>query len=263
MLKTKNRTTLSFTAGILAIMLIFSLCSFTFEVGTSYDTGDSDDVLTSTYYVEQYLKDKYGDSSAKITAGTPVVLNTQNYSQTTLNNYYKTETGTAVSGTCSEVAATSLIEFYKGVDNFTTNADHRDTFVDILDMALDKGYYSVEDGTAQNKLDSLVTKSFGLYGSSNKGNNDYFNIYKTLCEKVRDDDVPVLFSIIGHTMVGCGYVTYTTTYTTSSGATKTATDNFIIVNDGWSNTRQYSYFPEELVSTNIFNRWDFCITKVS
>ena len=55
MLKTKNKITLSLTAGILAIMLIFSLCSFTFEVGTSYDTGDSDDVLTSTYYQTVFI----------------------------------------------------------------------------------------------------------------------------------------------------------------------------------------------------------------
>lgn len=127
---------------------------------------------------------------------------------------------------------------------------------------MDNGYYSVDDGTEQTKLDSLVTGSFSLYGSSNKGNNDYFNLYSTICSKV-DSGVPVLFSIVGHTMVACGYVTYTTTYTTSSGKVQTATDNFVIVNDGWSNTRQYSYFPEASISTNIFTRWDFCITKVT
>lgn len=227
-----------------------------------YDSsGTSSDVLTSTASVKQYLRDKYGDD-ATIVAGEETKINTSNYCQTYLNSYYKTTTGTAVEGTCSEVAATSLIEFYSDLDGFTTNSSFEDTFVDIVNIALAEGYYEVGEGTSQTELDNLLEDSFEYYGSSNGADNDYFNLYKTICSKV-NSGVPVLFSIIGHTMVACGYVTYTTTYTSSKNKETTATDNFIIVNDGWSNSRQYSYFPEDSISTNIFTRWEFCITKVT
>lgn len=224
--------------------------------------GTASDVLTSTDAVEEYLTEEYADyDDVTISAGAETKIDTKNYSQSKLNSYYKSVTGDTVSGTCSEVATLSLIEFYSELEEFFTNSSYQDTFVDILTIALNEGYYTVDDGTQQTKLDSLVTDSFSFYGSSNEGNNDYFNLYSTICEKV-DEGVPVLFDITGHTMVACGYVTYTTTYTKSNGKTKTVTDDFVIVNDGWSNDRQYSYFPEALISTNIFTRWEFCITKV-
>lgn len=263
MVKTKRKQFYSLTAMIMALAIVIA-GPLSASAKADASSGDSSSVLTSETYVKKYLREKYDDDDAVITAGTKKVLNTQNYSQTQLNTYYKNATGTAVSGTCSEVATTSLIEFYKELESFTTNSSYKDTFVDILTMALEKGYYAVGEGTTQTKLDSLVTQSFALYGSSHKGNNDYTYLYSTICDKVADEGVPVLFSIVNHTMVGCGYITYTTTYTTSSGKTKTATDNFVIVNDGWANTstRQYSYFPEDEISTNVFTRWEFCITKV-
>lgn len=42
----------------------------------------------------------------------------------------------------------------------------------------------------------------------------------------------------------------------------TKKEQFVIVNDTWSNTRQYSYFPEDEIGTSLFSRWDFGITKV-
>lgn len=67
-------------------------------------------------------------------------------------------------------------------------------------------------------------------------------------------------------MTGCGYVTYDVRYFVNNGfgvpTVMTKKEQFVIVNDTWSNTRQYSYFPEDEIGTSLFSRWDFGNIKV-
>ncbi len=224
----------------------------------------SEYVLQTNEAVTDYLDNKYYEVDS-VTKQSCVKLDVPNYSQSTLNASFLKSTGTTVSGTCSEVAVTSLIEYYATLEGFTTHDSYEDTFADIMQLAMDKGYWKEDVGTYQTKLDSLVTDAFALYGVSHKGNNDYYNLYKTICSSV-DSGVPVLFNIPDHTMVACGYVSLSVSYYKKSSSTSTTAteEDFVLCCEGWAKTNklEYSLFPTDEISTNVFTRWEYCITKV-
>jgi hypothetical protein len=71
-------------------------------------------------------------------------------------------------------------------------------------------------------------------------------------------------------MHAVGYVEYTVKYTQKVlfvKTTKTVTEKFVVVNNGWddattdTNNKQYSYYPEELITNTILNN-PFRLTKI-
>ena len=62
-------------------------------------------------------------------------------------------------------------------------------------------------------------------------------------------------------MCGCGYATYNVRYKKKGlfGVTKIVNkiEDFVIVNDTWSDNHQYSFYPECEIRTNPFGKWEF------
>lgn len=256
--------------SFVAIVLIGGMVYVGIYSGTQEDRGTSKSVLVTKKSVENYLQKSYSSySGVTITAGKEVKLNSQNYSQNDLNDFYS-QRGDGygeITGTCWAVATTSVLKY--------NNAKplYKNVFASTVQESIKKGWaLPVEDVNARmgftfDVQDNLLTHMFSYYDINKKGNNDYFDIYETLVSEVKNNRV-VVFSIVGHTMVGCGYVPYTVKYSKTNlfGTKKTYSvkENFVIVNDGWENTnkRQYSYFPEREIGTGVISRWDFGITKI-
>lgn len=251
----------SFLCALGAIIFLFCGLSISEPKGM----GTSKSVCKESSDVEEYLKILYsGKKDVVVKAGSEKKLDSKNHSQTSLKEYYEQVYGTKIEdGTCWGVATTSLLEYYGA------KASARGIYCKTIRQAAKELYWSFDGdlGFTQDEQDNLLNDMFSTYRISKKGNNDYYNIYDTLVEEVKSGRV-VIFAIKGHTMVGCGYVPYTITYKEKNiwGQTKTykKKQNFVIVNDGWSETleRQYAYFPEREIGTGVSTRWDFGITKV-
>ncbi len=232
--------------------------------------GTSESVLGYKDDVRAYLKKAYSKySNVKVTDGKEKRLNSQNYSQSELNLYYENygKGYPKITGTCWAVATTSVLKF-EGVSPI-----YKTVFRETVLEAIKKGWAlpsenkALRMGFTFDHQDNLLTNMLSKYGKSKKGNNDYYDIYDTLVEEV-DAGRVVIFSIIGHCMVGCGYVPYTVTYEKKNifGTNKSykKKEYFVICNDGWDNSfdHPYSYFPESEIGTGALSRWDFGITKV-
>lgn len=272
---------LSIGLFVMSFLFSFTINFILFETGyvaAKDDTlkdfgGDSSYVFFNDSQVEEYIRSQFsGKADLTISRyGSDVKLNTKNFSQSYLNSYYKQLTGIDVDGSCSIVAIMSVIEYYDRVKNQIDIGTPEDAFVVIMKIAIENKWtdsHKKDGGTSDTKRDNIMTASFKYYGSKNEGNNDYFDLYDKIKSEVGSNR-PSVFSIIGHSMVAAGYRRYKVQYTNTSGAlwwkktvTKTEYVDFVIVNDGWSNIRQYSYFPVDKISTNIIYRWDFNITKV-
>lgn len=240
---------------------LFATCIFVEQK----DEGTSNSVKKSKEAVESYLQNMYKKkSNVSISAGEEHKLNSPNYDQSAIKDYYNTKKSQnkipRKTGVCWAAAQASVLKF-NGVKGTGTEIGYR-----VLDRANYLSYWDGESGFDFTKADRLLTLMFSCYFIEKKGNNDRYDIYDTLCDEI-DSGRVCIFKIVEHEMTGCGYVTYTISYskkTILGTKTKKETQDFVIVNDTWENNdqRQYSYFPECEIGTNVFSRWDFGLTKV-
>ncbi|MDO4318382.1 MAG: hypothetical protein Q4C48_09280 [Lachnospiraceae bacterium] len=230
------------------------------------DEGTANSVQRNQESVKAYLENMYKKKSIiSISAGQEHKLNSPNYDQTVIKDYYnfmKSQNKIPKeTGVCWAAAQASVLKF-NGVTGTGKEIGYR-----VLDRANFLSYWDGEGSFDFAKADSLLTTMFSCYHKNKKGNNDRYDIYDTLCDEI-DNGRVCIFKIVNHEMTGCGYVTYTIRYSQKNvwGKTvkKTEKQDFVIVNDTWSDNslRQYSYFPECEIGTNVFSRWDFGITKV-
>lgn len=279
MKKTKRFFLFLFTVFLgFTVSLLVQSAFNTYDAAKS--SGTSADVIQTKNGVTTYLKDKYSSySKVTVSAGTEKKLNTYNFSQGTLNDYfnanYQLANDESVTGTCSLVEILSLLEYYDRVKGQTDlPSTTNEAFCDIVLVAISNEYYTVGEGTKGDDVDNLLNDMFYFYHSTNTAYLDHLNIYSHIKSEI-DASRPVGFGINGHGMVGAGYVTYTTTYETTSGVlwwkktvTTTKTDDFVIVNDGWTNSSdggdgQYSCFPTSSIGTNIIDLWQFDSTRIT
>lgn len=243
-------------------LYLFTMWAF---VGKA-DEGTTDSVQENPEDVESYLRKMYRKkSNVSISAGKERKLNSPNYDQTAIKNYYNSEkTKNQIPrglGICWVAAQSSVLKF-NGAEGTGEEIGYR-----VINRAKHLSYWDGENGFNFAKADRLLTHMFSYYDIKKKGNNDRYDIYDTLCAEINSGRV-CIFKIVEHEMTGCGYVTYTIRYSKKNifGGTskKTETQDFVIVNDTWENNdqRQYSYFPACEIGTNAFSRWDFGLTKV-
>lgn len=246
---------------LLMVGIVCALCILPNVKGKKRGTSKSVVNNAKTALKTEYSK-KSGVSGVSV-SGTETKQNSQNYDQSVLRKYYNNNNGTAkdlTDGICWCAATTSLLKFFKvskGKDELAKS---------LIEQALSKGWISATDtGMSAWDHDDLVTFGFTNNSIKKEGNLDFYGIYDTLKSEV-DNGRVVLFMVEDHTMTGCGYVQYTVNYTkTNSKGKKTSESDkvdYVIVNDTWSDSRQYSYFPEDEIGTNIFTRWGFGIVKV-
>lgn len=228
--------------------------------------GTHKDVITNVSSsndsrIETYLSNLYGDKTNYKFLGNveTKILTSKNYSQSSVYNTFINQSGISTelvyaSTVCSELADSILMRNYSEYKSEinTNHANINQIFNVAMIIAVNKGYYV--HGTAGDKTDELVTDTFKFYKSSYKGSMKTKNLVDKVKDAV-DNKEYMLFETPDHSMVSIGYSTYKYSYETTSGilwwkktVTKEKTFDFIIVNDGWSNYYEYSYYSEDKLS---------------
>lgn len=236
--------------------------------------GSTDDLLYESE-IEECLKKKFTSTSYKYisysekSGSRKVLTGVENPSQSSLNLHYQKERGLRVNNTCSIVAVAILMDYYnqKGKLGEKYDISLEDWFVKTMDIALANDLTTVIDGTYLSDIDNIVSSVFNSMKVKLYGNNDYYYLYDTIKESVKDG-VPVLFHIPNHSTVAIGHVTYNVqvkerywSWFQYKWRTVTKSVNFVIVNEGWG--RSESYFETSLIADKFPNFGPYAITKVT
>ena len=250
---------------ILFILMAFIITYTFFGVDVKsigeYICGTSDDVVEyNTGTLKEYLKSTYYSSyditSIRIEENDKFLIDEcKNYRQRDLNNYYNryknyTTEEDKVGGTCSVVAAVSTVMFYDNYDKLYKIDDNGKYvfFSKLLDEALKKKYTTKSDGTEKGMINNLLSLAYDLAESNRYGNTEWYHIKKKL-NKSLNKGVPEMFSLKGHTVVVCGYTTFTFTVTYEKKKmlkTFKETKGAYIVNDGWGNPNRSIVFKDKI-----------------
>ena len=228
------------------------------------DKGSAKSIQYDHNDVVKYLKKKYGSNSNEpwsdisVYKGKETKINTPNYSQDRLNNYYNNHYARnyseKVNGTCWAVSTMQLLR------NYNAKKKPEDIFVDVINTTKSRKI----EGPNFSNSDILVNYMFSKYNMKYEADNDRYDIYKELKNEINNKR-SLIFKMSDHRVTAAGYVTYTIYgYRNTPWGKRhySEQENFVIINDGWSDIRQYSYFPESEIGTTIFSRWNFGITKV-
>ena len=236
-----------------------------------------DIVLETLSGVEKDALDRLDYKYEKVSSEkSPYILMTYNYNQADMNGAYLKECGGNYTGTCSEVAITSLVEYYhrknrdggristiKGsngkVDTTGSFDIWKKQFFRILDYAIAINAYDLEDpdgGTASSKIDNVVTKYYEANRKDLKGNRDT-TFLKSKIESYNEAAKPVLGSLkapngSGHSVVIAGYYDIKVEYKKKESAKyKSKVYRYYVINDGWktcySGNDRVQYVREEYV----------------
>ncbi len=222
-------------------------------------TDYSQYVFTSKSKVEDYLKNLYPSAtSISFRQNTEVKLNSKNHSQDSCFEYYKTTANRgstqdlSADGTCWATAVSSIVEYY----NKNSLYRYTDFYRSAIDDARYNHYVCFDNcagGLWTFYNDDVLAHTFNKFGISGKTCTNYKNnIYNKLVKEINENDV-TLFGTPNHAMCGCGYTSWTVTYKVAAGPAVpqiVVTHNFVIVNDTWSNYRQYSYYPATKINEN-------------
>lgn len=225
------------------------------KVGESYSEcgleSIIDAVLETQDDAEEEAKSSYSSYKYVSVSSEYERLNTYNYSQSTLNNYFNSHySDNKVKGTCSEVASTSAVEYYdrKGytdIRNFNENG----CFCVLMNCAIDTGAWKHNGGkgsTTDSQLKKVISKYYDIYKEDYDGNYDT-TFLKTKIYSSIDDGKPVMgaFHVTtkdgtdeGHCMNICGYLEVTVKYKNNKYLPYNSKKIiYYIVNDGWTNCK--------------------------
>ena len=226
-----------------------------YKCGTSkdvveYKTDKLIDYLKSTYY------SSYDITSIRIKENDKFLIDEcKNYRQRDLNNYYNryknyTTEEDKVGGTCSVVAAVSTVMFYDNYDKLYKIDDNGegDFYCELLDKAIDKKITTRNDGTTNGMINNLLSLAYDLVESNRYGNTEWYHIKKKL-NKSLNKGVPEMYSLKDHSVVVCGYTTFTFTVTYEKKKmlkTFEETKQAYIVNEGWERENRSIVFKDKV-----------------
>ena len=172
------------------------------EIMVCRSNKDTSDIILET------LSDAEKDALSRVnysdevvsSAKSKYVLMTYNYAQGTLNAYYNRIKGSNVDGTCSEVAATSLVEYYnrkkycKILDDTTGDrVIWQEEFVKFVDIGYDLGIYD-GTGTTTAKIYKLFKPYYIEYNKA-QGNRDVLFIINAI-ESYNNQAKPVIANLV-------------------------------------------------------------------
>lgn len=189
---------------------------------------------------KEYSSYKYKTFYSKKTSS--YVLSCKNYNQDTMNKYYnekKPKNQKDISGTCALVAATSVAEYYnrKGYTSIK-NFSAKQQFVKMVAAGyLTKAFNGT--GTVTGKLPKAFEKYYSSYKIKLSGNNDMFNMDKTI-KSYNKNAKPVVGHLKApsgdaHAVVVIGAYDVTMKYRKkSSEKYKTKTFKYYAICDGWN-----------------------------
>lgn len=170
------------------------------------------------------------------------LLATNNYDQTYLSSGFEITYKTDAPGTCSEVAGTSVAEYYyrKGYGGTLGHSDRQTIFNRLLLEATECGAYPAHPkngGTYSSKFKNAMTGYYDYYNVDLKGNYDTL-LLKSKIENSLSSYKPLIgnfsTSASSHAMCICGYYDITVRYKKTSGASSYSyiTYRYYRVNDG-------------------------------
>ena len=231
-----------------------------------YKCGTSKDVVEYTDdKIREYLKSTYYSSyditSIRIKENDKYLINScPNFKQDSLNKTYNarknfTTKEDKIGGTCSVVAAVSTVMFYDNYDKIYKVDDNGevDFYCELLDTAIDKKITTRKDGTTNGMINNLLSLAYDLAESNRYGNTEWYHIKKKL-NKSLNKGVPEMYSLKDHSVVVCGYTTFTFTVTYEKKKmlkTFEETKEAYIVNDGWGRWNRSIVFKDKV--GNIIN----------
>lgn len=217
------------------VMIIFFI-SIVFKMSIFYvEFPDAEDLIFTEYgiTIQDYLKEKYKDDFVKtVEVDRFEIKNIKNANQIELNRIYENEKGLdegSINGTCSKVAAAIVIDYYDNaglLDIEKTDVSLTDRFISIMENCNGK-----TNGTSFFNVDDLIKDELKEMGANNKVMESGTEI------------APNILSLKNHTVIVVGKVTYLTT--TKRNLKKE--DEFLIVNEGWSNNYGTSYLDSDLI----------------
>ena len=223
-----------------------------YKCGTSkdvveYKTDKLIDYLKSTYY------SSYDITSIRIKENDKFLIDScLNYDQEILNYVHRMRKndGVETDGTCSVVAAVSTVMFYDNYDKIYKVDDNGevDFYCELLDTAIDKKITTRKDGTTNGMINNLLSLAYDLAESNRYGNTEWYHIKKKL-NKSLNKGVPEMYSLKDHSVVVCGYTTFTFTVTYEKKKmlkTFEETKQAYIVNDGWGRENRSIVFKDKV-----------------
>lgn len=241
--------------GVIWGSIIFYENTYAMQENELYARGTSSDLIDTPAEAKEYVRNKFsGKKNLQVYMSSYKCVRSINLSQNLLNQYYNGIHNTKYDGTCSEVAATILTVMYANSDN----PDPYTTFSEILDYALENGYYEAGKGTRRADSDCITNYGLDLYPSSRPkdASNDYWNVYDVLKSNAKNNKL-TMFNIKDHSMVGAGYYELKATWQEEKSVLwfswteyKEEIVRFAIVNQGWAETHPYG----SVITTRDFGR---------
>lgn len=245
--------------------------------------GSSSDIVDRLYEVPGKIADRYSNKDNVSVSPIAIYYNnyggyevpvyetklsTHNYIQETLRLHYNALFDSDISGFCTIVATTALIEYYERVmgevsfgSTYTYNegdysisryvGDYKDAFVGIYRVADSLNYILPNNGgTLSYNHDEIVTASFDYFDSSKEGSPNYSNIFSKIISETNAGR-PMLLNMTNHTVLVAGYRKYQVNYTETTGilwwkktVNKYAIEGVVIINEGNPSYTEYSYYLE-------------------
>lgn len=195
------------------------------------------------------------------------VWGTHNFSQSWLNKAYKIEFGIKINGTCSEVAATILSEYYNRKERCVISSDrkgYQSTWFPYFDkyitIASCLGIYKSSGGTDSDRLCIIFEPFYNMYNKSMEGKKYTSNLSDNV-DKLHKKAIPVIGTFVApnkeaHSMVIAGYYDITVVYRTESNTNyKSTTYRYYAVNNGWDSSckgdKRIQYIRRSYLKHNI------------
>lgn len=260
-----------FFAIMLALTIMLSIVSVPVFAADNTDGDEVDTLQTGEYLASEsaysvlydnnavvnYLKNEYSEYSS-VTVGsmktTVSKLNVYNFSQTTLNTHYNAlstrEYEDGISGTCAEVAITMMTDYMIRAGKISTTAatDKFSIFNRIVHEAYLLGWDG--SGTLVSMINDIMDNNFENYTPVYSTDHSTLLLQSKLEDSIKAG-IPAVVNLDGHSVTGVGFVTVDVTYTSKNifgiSTTKTETEVFLVINNGWhdatSGYYQYSYVP--------------------
>lgn len=197
----------------------------------------------------------------------------RNMKQSTMNYEFNEYHGRDIGNSCTAVAVAMLMNYYGDDLNqfqiynryllgYPIESELWQLFGGVYELG--RSYNFIEDdqsGTYNTDHSTYIDATFSAFNSPNRADSSY-NVY-WLIQNETSEGRPVMFNLTNHTMVARGYVTFTVSYTETTGwgfwkSTETIYEDvdYIIVNHGWDDGyEQYGYHPasETTTSNLIYN----------
>lgn len=220
-------------------------------VGSSYRDGSAGmtDVVLETY------NDAVDDAKSRVggykyvtvsVTKSKSILATNNYSQTEMNEYYNKYNNKKFRGTCSEVAATILTEYYNRKGKCVIRKGDTKGYIinwkPYFRQYLNIAYYDLKiydgEGTTTNKVQKLFKPFYKANEKSMVGDRDVWFVKDTI-ESYNKNGKPVLGNFEApngdrHSMIIAGYYDITVKYRNkTSESYKYKVYRYYVVNNGW------------------------------